>query len=1339
MPTEFTNEFSKSQWISKYRFEGEETVDDTFKIVAQAIAEPEKDKTYWVEQFRNLLDDFHFIPGGRILSNAGRGLKGTTLLNCFSGDTEIITRNGIRTLKSLENTNFKTLNKNGKWADATVLNFGKQQLYKLTVKKNRDVKVIYTTGNHRWFANTQTISKYVELTTVELRTCHRLKQSTSRILKSTIPSYHWKVISVEETNRHEDVYCAVVPDSHTFTLEGNILTGNCFVEGFTGTDQDSVEGIYNALYRQAKTLQSEGGYGFCADVMRPRGSNIGGIGNQSPGAVKFLELWDKSSEIITSGSGKKANKGEKEFIRKGAQMVTMSVWNPDILEFITAKSVEGRLSKFNMSVLISDDFMKAVEDDADWNLEYPNYKQFSKLYKDEWDGNLVKWKNLLGEPTDNILGEGTPSTIIYKTMKAREIWNLITERTYIRNEPGVLFIDTMNRMNNLWYTEFIHSTNPCIAKGTLILTNVGYKKVEDICPEHALISTVLGFEEINKVEKHENLPVFKVKFSDGGEQIVTAAHRYHTLRKGTTTKKVEKLRLDEINIGDKVQVFPTTIAHADSENGMGEYFNGLTAGILLGDGCYTQTQLDKGYIKIASSKDDIEYNKLVKETFGKDNFCQDNCDPNSKSMNMVMKKEAVNLDYIGLKPGKSYEKTIDYSVINNADFAIGLLDGLLATDGNVNLTSNHPQLRWFTTSPKLAQTIRNTLLLIGCHGFITTSNDNGGAINGREILRKHPKYTISISGESVRSYSRKTSIGVIHPEKMKLITKALTEFKLSGNTWSASIVSIEPFGTSDVYDFYCKDSDTWITSGYVQQGCGEQILPKHGVCLLGSLNLAKFVKDGKWDFDKLKQYITLAVRFLDNVNDVTNVPLKEQKDTLLSKRRIGLGIVGYASALMLMKIPYGSKRALEITEELMKFKVNTEYQASALLAKEKGSFPEYEQDKYLQGKFIQSALDEETIALIKKYGMRNSHVSSIQPTGNSSVFANLISSGCEPIFDFGYYRTYIVDHPPAGLIVPEVDWTKKLIIFHGPANTLPYEWKFIKEGDEDILLTEFQGSVYKIDRNRGLTKEEWVEDYAITQLKSLNEWDEKADWAKVAMNLDVDAHINTLSVLAKYIDSAISKTLNFNNDYPYEDFKEVYLKAWKNGIKGVTTYREGTMTAVLSSKSTKVGIQKVDAPKRPIQLDCDVHHIKVKGQDYFVLVGLLDGEPYEIFAGKNGVVDKKIKVGKIIKRGRGKYKAEFEDDSELSPITAFTTDEEDTITRLISAGLRHGTKVEFIVHQLEKSKGDMQTFAKSIVRALKKYIVDGTEVKGEECAECKGRLIREDGCCKCRDCGFSKC
>ena len=830
MDSAFTNDFSQETWYQKYKLGTDSSIEDTWRRVAKDLASIEKDTAKWTEEFFSILKDFRFVPGGRITSNAGSGLEGTTYINCF-------------------------------------------------------------------------------------------------------------------------------------------------VDGFTAADQDSIEGIYTALMRQAQILKSEGGYGFCVDTLRPCGSHIGGIANQSPGAVKFLELWDKSSEIITAGSGKKNRKDEKNFIRKGAQMVTLSCWHPDVVEYIEAKKTPGRLSKFNMSVLCTDAFMSAVENDEPWKLVFPNYEKYNKEYKETWDGNLLAWKKLIGKKD---------ATVTYHTFdSARELWDLVMDNTYNRNEPGVLFVDNMNTMNNLYYCEHISATNPC----------------------------------------------------------------------------------------------------------------------------------------------------------------------------------------------------------------------------------------------------------------------------------------------------------------------------------------------------------------------GEQVLPIGGVCLLGSLNLVHFIdiETKEWKYDELREVVHKAVRFMDNVNDKTYVPLEIQKENLLSKRRIGLGVMGYGSALLMARVKYGGKKALEMTEDLMEFIANESYVASALLAEEKGTFPLYDKEKYLKSKFVRQ-LNQETKKTIEQCGMRNSHVTSIQPTGNSSVFANLVSGGLEPLFMHGYVRTSIQPHAPEGMTAPtNIDWTKKTF----DSET---EWQWVKEGDEELLATEFEGKVWKFDRTRGLLKEEWIEDYGVRRLKEEDKWNPEAPSATCTMELNVDAHVNTMAIFANWVDSAISKTINLPNDYPYEDFKTVYKKAWENGIKGFTTYRAGTMTSVLSKESSlKEGedhIVKTDAPERPLELPCDVHHIKVKGASYFVLVGLLHDDPYEVFAGKNGFIDKKVKTGIVIrkKRPKGMYKALLEDDSEISPINATCSEEEDALTRMTSTSLRHGADIHHVVQQLEKVKGDMTSFAKSMARALKKYIPNGKKEQGE-CPECNAQdaLIRQEGCITCTQCGYSKC
>jgi ribonucleoside-diphosphate reductase alpha chain len=521
--------------------------------------------------------------------------------------------------------------------------------------------------------------------------------------------------------------------------------------------------------------------------------------------------------------------------------------------------------------------------------------------------------------------------------------------------------------------------------------------------------------------------------------------------------------------------------------------------------------------------------------------------------------------------------------------------------------------------------------------------------------------------------------------------------------------------------------------------CGEQYLPKGGVCLLGSFNLTQFIKDDNWDYDKLKKVIPISVRLTDNVNDRTKVPLEEQRENIQSKRRMGLGVLGYASALMLMKVRYGSQKALEMTDDLMEFISNQAYQSSALLAKEKGCFPLFDAEKFLQGKFIQN-LTEETKDLIKKYGLRNSHLLSIQPTGNTSSLANNISGGLEPIVFSSYIRTAVQPHPPTGLDVPKnVGWETKTF-----ESTSPWEWK--KEGDENILVVPFEGDVWKFDRSRGLVKEVPTCDYAVKCLTERGEWDPKADWAACTKELSLDDHLNTMRVFSKYLDSAMSKTVNVPHDHPYEDFKRLYIEAYNTGtIKGCTVYREGTMLSVLAAISTvehPTKISKTISPKRPQSLPCDIHQITAASKKWIVLVGLLEGDPYEVFAfqPKNVTLPPRIKKGNLIKiKGNG-YNLECEDGWVLQDInTLFESDEHEALTRMISTALRHGTDIEFIVAQLMKSKGTITSFGRAIGRTLKAYIQNYKSLKCLN-PQCRSRnLVRENGCPKCLDCGFSGC
>jgi ribonucleoside-diphosphate reductase alpha chain len=269
--------------------------------------------------------------------------------------------------------------------------------------------------------------------------------------------------------------------------------------------------------------------------------------------------------------------------------------------------------------------------------------------------------------------------------------------------------------------------------------------------------------------------------------------------------------------------------------------------------------------------------------------------------------------------------------------------------------------------------------------------------------------------------------------------------------------------------------------------CAEQPLPPYGACLLGSFNLTKYVDDKSFDWDQYKADIHTVVRAMDNVVDRTIYPLPEQKSEAENKRRMGLGVTGMANAGELLGYPYATPTFMEWAEKALKMLRDECYTASALLAQEKGAFPLYDKDKYTQGRFFKT-LPKKVRELIEEHGLRNSHLTSIAPTGTISLTADNVSSGIEPPYSLYYDRT----------------------------------------------IQQFDG--HQIER---------VEDYAYNQGVS----------GRTANEISADEHVDVLCLASRYVDSAVSKTCNVGDDVTYDEFKQLYYKAWKGGCKGITTFR----------------------------------------------------------------------------------------------------------------------------------------------------------------------------------------
>jgi ribonucleoside-diphosphate reductase alpha chain len=309
-------------------------------------------------------------------------------------------------------------------------------------------------------------------------------------------------------------------------------------------------------------------------------------------------------------------------------------------------------------------------------------------------------------------------------------------------------------------------------------------------------------------------------------------------------------------------------------------------------------------------------------------------------------------------------------------------------------------------------------------------------------------------------------------------------------------------------------------------------------------------------------------------------------------------------------------------------------------------------------------------------------------------------------------------------------------------------WTAEEQGDETVLRCQEEGYTHwQIHPTRDICKDQEVKDYAVRHMEQDGDWDPEADWAVTTRDLDVDDHLTQMKALAPFVDSSMSKTVNVPADYPFDEFKELYKKAHDTGvIKGVTTYRAGTMSAVLSGDEEEDGtVPRTQAPDRPKTLPCAIHRVRYRGDHWTILVGFLEEDPYEVFAFKSkgeaplfGDDAERIDEG-YIRKNKSRHYSLLDPDEQvvIDDITShMPSDAVREETRLVSTALRHGSKIDFLVEQLEKAKGTVASFGQSMAKALSAH-ADTHEVTCDQCGSANVRHV--EGCMECADCGHSRC
>ena len=896
------------------------------------------------------------------------------------------------------------------------------------------------------------------------------------------------------------------------------------------------------------------GIGYEFSTLRPKGAYVSGAGAYTSGPLSFMDIYDKMCFTVSSAGG-----------RRGAQMATFDVGHPDVMEFIRAKREDGRLRQFNLSLLITEAFMEAVKKDRLWDLAFPvTEKEVADDSIDINDSEQIVWRDW---PSNNgyIMNDiGQVGCKIYKRIRARRLWDLIMSSTYDYAEPGFILIEKVNEMNNNWFCENVRATNPCVTADTRLHTQYGMVPIGELyeaalplevtVDSRALEQQAFGTEIKTAVPAFmtaREADIYRITTVDGYEIKATEWHDFYTNR--------GKIPLRELQTGDELLI----------QSGKGQFGNqgsaplGRLLGLITGDGHFT----NRG----------SGYEAAIISFWGSDRVLAPMV---ADYVNSLITGIAQAAREYHVRPVAVPERQLLFirSILLarvlaqyhfNAETKLRVpevvwrgsevcvkeyLRGLFQCDGTVNVSdkSQTCSIRLASTQIKLLKDVQMLLSNFGVFCSIRKRRDAGKRMlpdgrGGKKQYLCNADYELIIDGKSRDRFMQEIGF-LLHQKNDRYRDWADGKIFRKSQRFTSKIIEITYINREAVYDTTQSDHNTVIFNGLVTGQCGEQPLPPYGACLLGSINLTKFVRkpftdEACFDWDQFRDVVAVFTRMLDNVVDINGLPLEKQREEILRKRRHGMGYLGLGSTLTMLRMKYGDPDSLEFTERVTKALALVGWHTGLELAKEKGPAPimdekftvtremlaqrpEMKADGWkagdsIEGKILhakysrymqQLAAEEPQLAdELLQHGARFTHHSSIAPTGTISLsLANNASNGIEPSFAHHYSRNLIREG---------------------------------KKSKEKVDVYSFELLAYR----------ELINPKAMPFSENIEE--KLPDYFISAEEIQPKQHVDIQAAAQKWIDSSISKTANVPTDYPFQDFKDIYLYAYEQGLKGCTTFR----------------------------------------------------------------------------------------------------------------------------------------------------------------------------------------
>lgn len=1115
-------------------------------------------------------------------------------------------------------------------------------------------------------------------------------------------------ISEEEIYELLKDFKYIVPQGSPMYGIGNdfVITSlsNCFV---VDSSLDSYGGILRIDQEQVQLMKRRGGVGHDLSNIRPSGAlaNNSVLGCNA-GMPLYMNRFSNSTREVSQDG------------RRGALMLSVDVRHPDTEKFIDSKLEEGRVAGANISVKLSDEFMESVINEEDFIQRFP-VNIILPATSDFLEKNKYRYNELY-----------FADDIYLKKIKSIGLWNKIVHNAWKSAEPGILFWDKIlsgspaNCYGEEWEEK---STNPCFSGRELLLTDQGYKTFAELeSLESIKIINKSGEIVDSKVWRSGNKKT--IKFSDylGNETVCTPDHIW-MLNDGTEceAKDLKGKRL-----------MPDLITQHSND----ELY--VKLGFIQGDGNLSRlsSKTHKGF-EINFGKEDLD----VIDLFG---YTLEN-DERAKYTNEFYKV----CNELGFSSETLPNRRLPFTFKQwSDDQKLAFLKGLYSANGSV---IKGYRISFKSTCKDLILEIKKLLLGFNIDSYCTTNKSKYQEFSNG-VYEMKESYDLNISNYKSMHIFYKL-IGFVNEYKMNDLSNLLKHK-------SPYIKRVEDNGFEDVYDFTEPKEHWGVVSGFIAHNCGEIPLCPYDSCRLLAINLYSYVnnpftKKASFDFDKFKQHVRIAQRLMDDLvdleiekldkiiskiesdkepEDIKSVELnlwKKIKQKAVEGRRTGLGITAEGDMLAALELRYGTKEATEFSEEVHKMMAVESYKSSIEMAKERGSFPIWSFKKEINNPFIDRIYNElsdledfESCMKYQEFGRRNIANLTIAPTGSVSILTQT-TSGIESVFKVFYKRRKKTDDKSKCVFVDEVgDMWEEFSVFHH---------KFI---DWWIIASQYEHNPEKAKEILYSCSDE-----------ELNKIIKQSPYYK-ATSEDVDyiGKVELQGKVQKWIDHSISVTVNMPNNVTEEMASDVYKRAWEVGCKGITIYRDGSRAGVLVSDSKEEkkennGIIYHSAPKRPKAIECDIYSITRGKQPYTIIVGLLEGKPYEIFALEklsNYEFPDRIKAGKITKVKSKTYELiGFDGDKKyvVENIIDFLSDDEKKDTRKFSAMLRHGMHPKYMIDQINEYSL-ITSFDKVIAKALANYLGEEKLKEEKKCPNCEGSNIRnESGCLTCMDCGWSKC